>query len=176
MARARDPITGVTLQQEAFSKAIALGHLHQNDAYRSAYDVSSDTLASTVNEEASRLVHNPNVAARIQQLKASLQAEALVSAADLVRELLEVGTVKVPAGQVRASDKVAALDKVAKILGLYKDTDERDTRPEPITQVTIILTQGGKQVEESRIVEQVAKPLEPGLEQGQGDGSKPGGP
>ena len=157
----------LTAKQEKFARLIALDGLNQSDAYRQAYD-TTNYLPSTITEDASRLAANSNVLARIQQLKASLQAEALVTAADLVRELLEVGTVKVPAGQVRASDKVAALDKVAKILGLYKSDEDRDTRPVPITQVTIILSQGGQQVEESRIVEQVARPLEPAPEEAQG--------
>mgnify|MGYP001614584710 CR=1 FL=1 len=142
MARAKDPITGLTPQQDHFAHLIALNGLSQSEAYNQAYD-AANSLPSTVTENASRLAADSNVAARIQQLKASLQAETLASAASIIRELLTVGNVKVPADQVRASDKVAALDKVAKILGLYKEADTQLQRPAAITQVTVVLHQAG---------------------------------
>ena len=106
-----------------------------------------------------------NVSPRIQSLKASLQAESLASAASLVRELLTVGNVQIPASQVRAADKVAALDKVAKILGLYKEQDAGARAPAVITQVVVVLS-GGEQAGSNRQVLDVSPVrLEPeGLE------------
>ena len=161
MARAKDPITGLTPQQDHFAHLLALGQLPQNDAYTQAYNVAPDTLQDTINENASRLAHNSNVVARIQQLKASLEAETMASAASIVRELLTVGNVKVLASEVRASDKVAALDKVAKILGLYKETDSQLQRPAAITQVTVVLHQAGVA---PRVVEMPVSVPKPALE------------
>ena len=46
-------------------------------------------------------------------------------------------------GDVRPSDKVAALDKMAKILGLYRDPEkDRDAQAVQITKVTVVLDQG----------------------------------
>ena len=147
----------LTNKQEHFARLIALDGLSQHDAYLHAYNVSPDTSPDTINENASHLASSTNVAPRIQELKASLQVEALASAASLVRELLTVGNVQVPAGHVRAADKVAALDKVAKILGLYKDTeDARSARPPVITNITVILNRGDEKRAENlpgRVVE-----------------------
>lgn len=154
----------LTNKQEHFARLIALEGLNQSEAYRQAYD-TSNYLPSTVTEDASRLAANSNVLARIQELKASLQAEAVTNATSLVRELLTVGNVKVPAEHVRAADKVAALDKVAKILGLYKDNDEIRQRPVAITQITVILDHGD--TARARVVEAATDGPEvvPGMEE-----------
>mgnify|MGYP000126649006 CR=1 FL=1 len=59
-----------------------------------------------------------------------------------IQELKQVGMASVT-GDVRPSDKVAALDKMAKILGLYRDPEkDRDARAVQITKVTVVLDQG----------------------------------
>ena len=148
----------LTAKQEAFAKAIALDGLTHSDAYRRSYDVSPDSLPSTTWSEANALAtENHHVATRIAELKASLVAEAVTDAASLVRELLTVGNVAIDSRNVRAADKVAALDKVAKILGLYKDTeDARSARPPVITNITVILNRGDEKRAENlpgRVVE-----------------------
>ena len=54
---------------------------------------------------------------------------------------------------VRAADKIAALDKIARILGLYKEQD-RGQAPAAITQVVVMLHHGG----EDRLVVEQASP------------------
>ena len=58
----------LTAKQETLCQLVALEGLDQSEAYRQAYDVSLDTLPATVWSEASRLVANPKVAARIAEL------------------------------------------------------------------------------------------------------------
>ena len=56
----RDPVTGLTPQQEAFAMARVKG-LSQADAYRAAYDVKPQTKAESIYVSASRLAKDPNV-------------------------------------------------------------------------------------------------------------------
>ena len=132
----------LTAKQERFARLVALEGLNQSEAYRQAYNVSPDTLADTVCENASHLASNTNVAPRIQELKASLVAAAVTDAAKILTELAKAGHGDA-AGPLRWSDKVAALDKMAKILGLYKEADSQLQRPAAITQVTVVLHQAG---------------------------------
>ena len=65
----------------------------------------------------------------------------MVTAADVLQELKQVGYAAVK-GDVRPADKVAALDKMSKILGLYRDDRaDRDQRP-VVTHVTVVLNRG----------------------------------
>lgn len=137
--RAKDPITHLTAQQELFARAVALQGLNYSDAYRSAYNVSPDSTLATVNASASVVANIHEVSTRITSLRATVEAEAVVSATSLVTELMTVGGVKVPPSRVRAADKVAAIDKVAKILGLYRDQEPEGNRAVAITQVTVVL-------------------------------------
>ena len=162
----------LTAKQEHFARLIALGGLSQHDAYLQAYNVRPGTDPATINDNGYTLAHHTDIAPRIAELKASLVDEAVTDAASLVKELLTVGNVQVPASHVRAADKVAALDKVAKILGLYKDTeDARSSRPPVITNITVILSRGaGKEVVDlpGRVVEAASGEPEvgPGMEEG----------
>ena len=140
----------LTNKQEMFARLIALHGLNQSDAYRLAYNVASDTLATTTWDDASTLAHHPEVLPRIQQLKASLQAEVVTDAAKILKELDKAGS-GVATGPLRWADKVAALDKMAKLLGLYRDGE--DERPRAvITNITVVLDHGGK-LESARVVE-----------------------
>ena len=66
----------------------------------------------------------------------------MVSAEEVIQELKQVGMAAVT-GDVRPSDKVAALDKMAKILGLYRDPEKDwDAQAVQITKVTVVLDQG----------------------------------
>jgi hypothetical protein len=120
----------LTAKQETLCQLIALDRLDQSQAYRQAYEVSLDTLPATVWSEASRLVANPKVAARIAELRADCQERALVTADGVLQELKQVGYAAVK-GDVRPADKVAALDKMSKILGLYRD-DRADRDQQPV--------------------------------------------
>ena len=140
----------LTPKQEKFSQLVALHGLSQHDAYLQAYDVAPDTSPDTINENASHLAANTNVAPRIQALKASLQAEVVTDAAKILKELDKAGS-GVATGPLRWADKVAALDKMAKLLGLYRDGE--DERPRAvITNITVVLDHGGK-LESARVVE-----------------------
>ena len=79
----------LTGKQEAFAQAVASG-LTQAEAYRMSYDVSPETLNSTVWEEASRIANDRKVSARIALLKDEIAAKALWTREDSVRTLKTV--------------------------------------------------------------------------------------
>jgi len=61
--------------------------------------------------------------------------------------------------------KVAALDKMAKILGLYAEKQAPDTQV-PITKVTIILSGVGKQDADTRpVIDSTSRVLDPSEEE-----------
>lgn len=68
-----DPVTGVTVLQEAFAQAKADG-LNNTDAYKAAGYSYENMLPATATEEACKLAASPNVATRIQLLRAAIQA------------------------------------------------------------------------------------------------------
>ena len=82
----------LTAQQEGFAQSIVDGKLNQSDSYRANY-YTSNMLAKTVNEDASRLAALPKVAARIQQLRDQVTAEVIASRLwDIGRGMDEVVT------------------------------------------------------------------------------------
>ena len=77
------------------------------------------------------------MAAMVAELQAGTRHESLVNANDLVKKLLEIADAPMQK-PVRASDKIAAIDKMAKIGGLYRDS-RKDPESVRITQVTVVL-------------------------------------
>lgn len=66
----------LTAKQEAFAQAVASGK-NQSDAYRSAFSVKPTTKPETVQANASRLMANSMVSARVAELKEALAKKAL---------------------------------------------------------------------------------------------------
>lgn len=66
---------------------------------------------------------------------------------------------------IRASDKIAAIDKMAKIAGIYKT--DKQPQAAPITQITVILNHGtgGRTTETHQL--DTPEPLPPGTVDGQ---------
>lgn len=114
---------GLTAQQEAFAQAIAAGAKSQSDAYRSAYDTAG-MKPETVQNEASRLMARPEIAARVNAIVAAKQAQALHDAGEtrrlVTRELLaRISDPKnPPAVQLRA------LELLGKTVAMFTDRVE----------------------------------------------------
>lgn len=68
----------LTPQQEAFAQAVASG-LSQSDAYRKAYKVKPTTKAETSQANASRLMADSKVSARVAELRAPVAAKAQIT-------------------------------------------------------------------------------------------------
>jgi hypothetical protein len=81
----------------------------QADAYRTAYSASKMS-AGALHVEASKLLDNPKVSLRVQELKAKLSAKALWSREMSVKAL--VSSYKVAHGQNNASGMTGAIKEL----------------------------------------------------------------
>ena len=91
----------ITPQQEKFCQAIADG-MSQADAYRTAYKVGKSK-PETVIQNASRLMADSNVSARVSELRAKLEEKGLWTREKAVRALIN------EVSGDRASDRINAL-------------------------------------------------------------------
>jgi hypothetical protein len=76
----------LTPQMEKFCQGVADG-LSQADAYRQAYPKSKDWKPETLHPQASKMMADPKIATRVQELKEQLSSKALWTRADSVRAL-----------------------------------------------------------------------------------------
>jgi len=125
----------LTMKQEAFAQAIASGlYPNQAAAYRVAYD-AEQMAASTIYQEASRLMADPRIAARIDEIKALKEAgerldHAKIRAHVIARLHIEsLDPDSSPASRIRALELlgklggVAAFEKQAEDTSLPQDAD-----------------------------------------------------
>ena len=78
----------LTPKQEKFAQDVASGK-SQADAYRAAFNCAKSK-PETVIQSASRLMADPNISARVGQLKAQLSEKALWTREDSVRILADI--------------------------------------------------------------------------------------
>lgn len=81
----------LTPKEEAFAAIFVETH-NKAEAYRRAYNVGRETLASTVWQEGCRIAQRPDVASRIKELSAQASAACVATAADWLRGQLEIAT------------------------------------------------------------------------------------
>lgn len=93
----------LTPKQEKFAQCVADG-MTQSDAYRASFSCEKSK-PETIQANASRLMANSMVAARVSILKASLADKALWKREDSVKALIEVVTDR----KVRPNDKTGAI-------------------------------------------------------------------
>ena len=79
----------LTPKQEKFAQYIADG-MSQADAYRTAYDVSASTKASTVQVNASKLMSDTNISLRVEELRKQLSDISVWDRADSVEVLAQI--------------------------------------------------------------------------------------
>ena len=168
---ARDPVTGLTPQQEAFAQLLASpAPISQHAAYLQA-GYSSNSLPSTIDEEASRLANTPKILARIQQLKTAAQAKVvakhswnldrIVTQAEKHVDIALTGGFKgVPAAN-------GALELIGRVTGLLSDK-AREPQQQPITRVVIVLNHGQDPHGRPRIIEEAAYEVLPPAVEGEG--------
>lgn len=98
----------MTPKQEHFAQCIADG-MTQADAYRTAYSASKMS-AGALHVEASKLLDNPKVSLRVQELKGKLASKALWNREMSVKAL--VSSFKVAQGQNNASGMTGAIKEL----------------------------------------------------------------
>ena len=79
----------LTPKQEKFAQCVADG-MTQADAYRAAFDVGATTKPETVQANASRLMADSTVSARVAELRQQLSQNALWTRQNSVQALISV--------------------------------------------------------------------------------------
>ena len=103
----------LTPKQELFAQNIVTG-MSQADAYRSAYS-TKNMADKTIWENASRLMADDKVSARVQELREKISNEAVMTA----QKRLEWLTEAIQKEDVAINDKLKAIDIMNKMQGEY---------------------------------------------------------
>ena len=125
----------LTIKQEAFCQAIASGlYPTQSAAYRIAYEAESMSAAS-ISQEASRLMSDPRISARIDEIKALKEAGERLDSAKIRAHVIarlhieSLDPDSSPASRIRALELlgklggVAAFERQAEDTSLPQDAD-----------------------------------------------------
>jgi phage terminase small subunit len=105
----------LTPKQERFAQEVASGK-SQADAYRAAFDVKPSTKAATCQANASRLMTNTEVTARVKELKAAAAERVLWTMEDSLNVLATIAMGKDQ--DAKPSDKVNAVKAINSMIGL----------------------------------------------------------
>lgn len=92
----------LTPKQEAFANAIVTG-VSQSDAYREAFNVGPKTKPETVNQAASRLMADSNIAARVAELREPIAKKAQITLESHLDDLLRLRNMATKAMQYSAA-------------------------------------------------------------------------
>lgn len=112
----------LTEKQEAFCRAyIECGNA--SEAYRTAYDAEKMNVAS-VNKAAQKLLENPLIAPRLEQLRAPIIQKHNITVDSLIAELEEARMAALTAETPQSSAAVSATMSKAKLVGLDKQVIE----------------------------------------------------
>ena len=79
----------LTPKQEAFAQAIVTG-VNQSDAYRAAYKVRPGTKPESVNQNASRIMADINVASRVAELRETVAKKSQITLETHLSDLLRL--------------------------------------------------------------------------------------
>tara|TARA_R110000765_G_scaffold55185_1_gene109616 strand:- start:25 stop:522 length:498 start_codon:yes stop_codon:yes gene_type:complete len=77
---------GLTTKQELFSKLVALDGLSASEAYRQIYDTNPIN-QSSIHEQASKLLSNPKVSTRVQELSEAVTSKLVWNKAMVIEQL-----------------------------------------------------------------------------------------
>ena len=106
----------LTPKQEKFALEVASGKT-QSDAYRAAFNVRSTTKPETVNQQASRLMADRNISARVEELRKPIAAKAMITLESHIERLKELAVLAIDQGQIAAAIKAEEL--CGKASGVY---------------------------------------------------------
>lgn len=106
----------LTPKQEKFALAVASGKT-QSDAYREAFNVRPTTKPETVNQQASRLMADRNISARVEELRKPIANKAMITLESHIARLKELAELAIQEGQIAAAIKAEEL--CGKASGVY---------------------------------------------------------
>ena len=108
----------ITSQQEKFAQCVASG-MTQSDAYREAYDVKPTTKAASVNQQASVLMADLNIASRVEEIRQPIVEAAQLTLDSHLSDLK--GLRNMATKQKQFSAAISAEVARGKASGLYVD-------------------------------------------------------
>ncbi len=109
----------LNVRQEQFVQEIAKGKT-QRQAYLLAYPGSKKWKPETVDSKSSVLANNGKVLARLEEIQREIERRNSVSREAVIEQLRALGFADIPVRNVRASDKLKALEIIVRILGYDK--------------------------------------------------------
>ena len=110
----------LSAKRQSFCRYIAIDNLNPTEAYRKAYNVTSER-KSTATEAASRLMKDSNVTAMIQTLQADIRDKVVWNKARIVSELGINAEASREANQFAASNR--SLELIGKAVGSVFEPD-----------------------------------------------------
>lgn len=110
----------LTDKQEKFCRAIVEG-MTQADAYRSAYN-SENMMDKTIHEEASRLMADPNISTRVQELRDMVANASILTAQERLIWLSGI----IRSKEESTTDRLKASDQMNKMQGEYVEKIRAD--------------------------------------------------
>jgi phage terminase small subunit len=93
---------GLTPQREKFAQAVASG-MNQSDAYRKAFKVRNGTKPLSVNQAASKLMADPNIASRVGVLRETVAKKTMITLESHLEDLQKLRNMAVKAEQFGAA-------------------------------------------------------------------------
>lgn len=109
---------------ELFCQEILKGS-SQRQAYYVAYPSSRGWKDSTVDSKASYFARDDKVLARLQELRDQMEEDNRISKNDIITHLSKIGLSDIDAGSIKPSDKIKALELMAKMLG-YDQAESKE--------------------------------------------------
>ena len=137
----------LTDKQERFAQLIVAG-CSQSEAYRRAYDTTSDNIETIARNAHTLAVETTKVAARIDELKSQIRTKITP---ELISEKMLL-TYTAASGAEQHSAAVKAMDLAAKVAGLYHDQPASSH-----TLIQVVQTFRGISTEELRAMLQDAQ-------------------
>ena len=126
----------LTPKQEDFCQLyIELGNA--SEAYRQSYDADSMN-ENTVNREASKLLDNPKIATRLDQIRLDHKKRHNITVDTLLLELEEARQSALTGERIQSAAAVAATMGKAKLLGLDKQLIDVTSNGESLNKPSII--------------------------------------
>lgn len=107
---------------EIFCNEIMSGK-SQRQAYHAAYPSSLKWKETTVDSKASTFMKNGKVSERLKELRAERAKENEITQNELIEQLKSIGFADINSENLRVSDKIKALELMARMLGLDRPVD-----------------------------------------------------
>lgn len=112
----------MTPKQERFVREFLIDLNATQAAIRAGYS------KKTAKEIGYENLTKPHIAEAVSNAQNKVLKSIEMDAAEVLKELSKIARTKIPADQIKASDKLSALDKLGKHLGMFKETHEHKHR------------------------------------------------